>query len=279
MPLPGYLVHDRLVLETVSRRESKAVFIGDGILLCRVLGTYFMYADADDLGIAPHFALNGYWEAEVTLALARAAKPGSWCLDIGANHGYYTLVLAAAAGSEGHVAAVEPNPRSVDLLTRTLDVNGFLSRVDIVSRAMSDRHGEVVKFFIPIHRGMNALVAEGDSSAGTTIETETETVDRLTDGWPRVDVIKIDVEGSEEAVWRGMNRVLRENREIIVILEVNAARYINPIAFLEEIEGFDFPLRYIAINGATEHISRNEIASTDRDWMLFLQRDSESVRR
>jgi FkbM family methyltransferase len=277
MTLPGYLVHDRLVLETVSRRESKAVFIGEGIVLCRVLGTYFMYADADDLGIAPHFALNGYWEAEVTLALARSIRPGSWCLDIGANHGYYTLVLAAAAGPEGHVAAVEPNPRSIDLLTRTLDVNGFLSQVDVVPRAISDRHGDVVKFFIPTHRGMNALVAEGDSSMGTTIDMETDTVDRLTDGWPRVDVVKVDVEGSEEAVWRGMKRVLRENREITVILEVNAARYEDPIAFLEEIERFDFPLRYIAKSGDAEHISRNEIVSTERDWMLFLRRDSGST--
>jgi FkbM family methyltransferase len=211
MPLPGYLVDNRLVLEGVARRESKAVFIGDGIVLCRVLGAYFMYADADDLGIAPHFALNGYWESDVTLALARVVRPGAWCLDVGANHGYYTLVLAAGTGSGGHVAAVEPNPRSIDLMTRTLDVNGFLGHVEIVASAMSDRYGDVVKFFIPTHRGMNAMVAAGEPSMGTTIETETETIDRLTESWPRVDVVKIDVEGSEEAVWRGMQRVLAEN--------------------------------------------------------------------
>ena len=76
MPLPGYLVDNRVLLESVSRRESRAVFIGDGTLLCRVLGTYFIFADADDIGIAPHFALNGFWESEVTLALARAVRPG-----------------------------------------------------------------------------------------------------------------------------------------------------------------------------------------------------------
>ena len=279
MPLPGYLVDDRLVLEGVSRRESKAVFIGEGILLCRVLGTYFMYADADDLGIAPHFALNGFWESEVTLALARLVRPGSWCLDVGANHGYYTLILAAGTGPEGHVTAVEPNPRSVDLMTRTLDVNGFLGHTDVVSRAMSDRHGDTVEFFIPTHRGMNALIGTGASSMGTTIEMEIDTIDRLTEDWPRVDVIKIDVEGSEEAVWRGMQRVLSANRGITVILEVNAARYSDPIAFLQEIERCDFPLRYIALNGDAQHVSRNEIASSDRDWMLFLRRDDESPNR
>ena len=276
MPLPGYLVDDRLVLEGVSRRESKAVFIGEGIVLCRVLGTYFMYADADDLGIAPHFALNGFWESEVTLALARAVRPGSWCLDVGANHGYYTLVLAAGAGPDGHVTAVEPNPRSVDLMTRTLDVNGFLGHTEVVSRAMSDRHGDTVQFFIPTHRGMNALVGSGGTREGTTIETETETIDHMTEDWPQVDVVKIDVEGSEEAVWEGMQRVLAENREITVILEVNAARYVDAIAFLREIERCNFPLRYIAINGDAQPISKSEIASTDRDWMLFLRRNGES---
>jgi FkbM family methyltransferase len=277
MPLPGYLVDDRLVLEGVCRRESKAVFIGDNTLLCRVLGSYFMYADANDLGIAPHFALNGYWESEVTLALARAVRPGSWCLDVGANHGYFTLVLAAGSGPTGHVTAVEPNPRAVELMKRTMDVNGFLEHVDIVPKAVSDRHGDVVSFFIPTYRGMNALVTEGELSAGTTIDRETETIDRITEDWPRVDLAKIDVEGSEEAVWRGMERVLANNADITVILEINAARYADPYAFLEEIERTGFPLRYIALNGGAQHVSKDEIASTKRDWMLFLRRDSESA--
>jgi FkbM family methyltransferase len=273
MPLPGHLTGERVLLEAVARRESKAVFVGDDTLLCRVLGSYFMYADADDVGIAPHFALNGYWEAEVTLALARAVRPGSWCLDVGANHGYYTLVLAAGCAPGGHVAAVEPNPRSVDLMARTMDVNGFLEHVDIVPRAVSDRAGEEVRFFIPRHRGMNALVAEGGEATGTTIDTETETIDRLTEKWPRVDLAKIDVEGSEEAVWRGMQRVVAENPDITIILEVNAARYENAFAFLEEIEGAGFEIRYIGLNGDAQHVEKREIASTSRDWMLFLRRD------
>jgi FkbM family methyltransferase len=276
MTLPGYVTYDRQVLETVSRRESKAVFVGDGIVLCRVLGTYFMYADADDLGIAPHFALNGYWESNVTLALARAAKPGSWCLDVGANHGYFTLVLAAGTGSEGHVAAVEPNPRSVDLMTRTLDVNGFLSHVDVVSAAISDTQGEPVKVYIPSHRGMNALIigaGRTEGKGGTTIETMTETIDHLTASWPQVDLVKIDVEGSEEAVWGGMQRVLADNEEITVVLEVNAARYEDPIAFLERIQASGFALRYIDPDGEARHIAADEICSTGHDWMLYLKRE------
>jgi FkbM family methyltransferase len=276
MTLPGYLVYDRFTLETVARRESKAVFIGDGIVLCRVLGSYFMYADSEDLGIAPHFALNGYWESNVTLALARSVKPGWRCLDVGANHGYFTLVLAAGAGPSGHVSAVEPNPRSVDLMTRTLDVNGFLGHVDIVTGAVSDTVGEDVKFYIPPHRGMNALVlgdGKSEGSGGTTIETTTETIDHLTEAWPHVNLVKIDVEGSEEAVWRGMQRVLAQNDEITVVLEVNAARYEDPGAFLADIQSAGFPLRHIDLDGEPRHTTVEEIVATEHDWMLYLQRD------
>jgi FkbM family methyltransferase len=276
MPLPGYLVDNRLLLETVSRRESKAVFIGEGIVLCRVLGTYFMFADADDLGIAPHFALNGYWESEVTLAIARAVKPGSWCLDVGANHGYYTLIFAAGTGPKGHVTAVEPNPRSVDLMYRTFDVNGFLDYVDVVSTAMSDRDGETIKFFVPKHRGMNARVVADEPTHGTTIETRTDTIDHLASDWPQVDVVKIDVEGSEQAVWRGMQRVLSENRNITVFLEVNAARYDNPISFLSEIEDAGFSLRHVDLDGEPRHVTREQIAATRHDWILLLRRDADS---
>jgi FkbM family methyltransferase len=279
VPLPSHLADSRPVLEAVSKKESRAVFIGDGTLLCRVLGSYFLYADAEDIGIAPHFALSGYWESEVTLAIARAVQPGSWCLDVGANHGYYTLVLAAGAGPSGHVTAVEPNPRSVDLMNRSLDVNGFFEYVDVVSTAMSDHAGEPVKFFVPKYRGMNARVSAGESSPGDTIETRTETIDNLTSDWPRVDVVKIDVEGSEEAVWRGMRRVLSENPDITIILEVNGARYEDPLAFLNEIEREGFALRHIDLDGEARDVAREKIASTRHDWMLLLRRDGEPVGR
>ena len=161
MPLPGYLVDDRLVLEGVSRRESKAVFIGEGIVLCRVLGTYFMYADADDLGIAPHFALNGFWESEVTLALARARSTG---ILVPRRRGKPRLLHPCPRGWSWPRWPCY-GCRAESALSRSHDENTRRQRISrshrVVSRAMSDRHGDTVQFFIPTHRGMNALVGSG----------------------------------------------------------------------------------------------------------------------
>jgi Protein-L-isoaspartate(D-aspartate) O-methyltransferase (PCMT) len=113
--LPPHLLGERSLLEGVSREHSRAVYLGERTLLCRVLGKYLIYADALEIGITPHLALDGYWESWITLALARTVRPGWHCLDVGANHGYYTLVMADAARPDGRVVPIEPTPRLADL--------------------------------------------------------------------------------------------------------------------------------------------------------------------
>ena len=277
MPVPADICLAIVSCSKAGLMARKAVYIGDGVVLCRVLGTYFMYADAEDLGIAPHFALNGFWESEVTLALAREVQarilvPRRW---------RGLRVLHVGPRCRGGSTGPRDSGRTESALggphDETLDVNGFLGHVGVVSRAVSDRPGEPVEFYIPPRRGMNAIVVSGETSRGSTIEARTETIDQLTADWPRVDLVKIDVKGSEQAVWRGMQRVLDTNEEITIILEVNAARYEDPVAFLEEIERCGFALRYISLNGDAEHITKKKIASSNRDWMLFLMRESDSA--
>ena len=96
---------DRGALESASRRMCQTARLSDDQLICRVLGKYIMYVDPRDRGITPHLALNGFWEAWVTVALARLIQPGWRCVDVGANVGYFTLLMADAVGPDGRVAA------------------------------------------------------------------------------------------------------------------------------------------------------------------------------
>ena len=156
--LPAHIL-DRQLLEVVSRQESRAVYLGDQTVLCRVLGKYLVYADAQETGITPHLAMDGYWESWITTTLARTLRPGWHCLDVGANHGYYTLVMADAVGPEGRVVPVEPTPRLAELLRETLDVNGFPGVV-VAQQAASDKDGEKLQLVIPAHRSLNASLSE-----------------------------------------------------------------------------------------------------------------------
>jgi FkbM family methyltransferase len=271
--LPAHLLADRVVLETVSREHSRSLYLGKETVLCRVLGKYLMFVDSQETGIAPHLAFDGYWESWITLALARTVQPGWHCLDVGANHGYYTLVMADGAGPSGRVVPVEPTPRLADLLRQTLDVNGF-PYVAVVAKAASDSDGRTLQLVVPERRSMNARLVEDVAPTDEAVSVESITIDSLTRDWPRVDLIKIDVEGAEEQVWRGMQVTIDRNRDLVVALELNVDRYDEPRNFIGEIEAAGFKLRYIDIDGEAKRVSPDELLSRQvgQDWMLYLSR-------
>jgi FkbM family methyltransferase len=271
--LPAHLVGDRVLLENVSREHSRALYLGEQTVLCRVLGKYLVYADAQETGITPHLAMDGYWESWITLVLARTVRPGWHCLDVGANHGYYTLVMADAADPGGRVVPVEPTPRLVELLRQTLDVNGFPD-VEVVAKAASDSDGEPLQLVIPARRSMNARLTAEVGDTEEAVDVESVTVDAITRDWPRVDLIKIDVEGAEESVWRGMQRTIADNPELVVALELNVARYDDPRSFLAVIEEAGFRLRYIDTDADVKDVGVDELLrrQVGQDWMLYLAR-------
>jgi FkbM family methyltransferase len=271
--LPPHLLGERPGLEALSRQESRSLYLGESTVLCRVLGKYLVYADAQETGITPHLALDGYWESWITLALARTLRTGWHCLDVGANHGYYTLVMADAVGREGRVAPIEPTPRLAELLRQTLDVNGF-PHVEVVQKAASDTDGKTLQLVVPARRSLNARLAEVAGPTDEAVAVESVTIDVLTRDWPSVDLIKIDVEGAEEDVWRGMERTLFANHRLCVILEFNAPRYDDPRGFLRTIEQAGFALRYIDIDADVKDVTVDRLVSEHigDDWMLYLVR-------
>ena len=271
--LPPHLLGERSVLETVSREHSRAVYLGEQTLLCRVLGKYLMYADALESGITPHLALDGYWESWITVALARTVRPGWHCLDVGANHGYYTLVLGDGARPGGKAVPVEPTPRLADLLRQTLDVNGFPD-TEVVAKAASDSDGKPLQLVVPDRRSMNARIVDSPGTAEESVPVESVTIDSLTRDWPRVDLIKIDVEGAEEQVWLGMQETIARNRDLVVVLEFNVERYDDPRAFARTIQAAGFPLRFIDVDAEVKTVTEDELLTEHPgdDWMLYLVR-------
>jgi FkbM family methyltransferase len=99
--------------------------------------------------LAPRLVQNGLWEAWVTLALGRSIQPGFHCVDVGANYGYYTLLMAGACQRGGRVLACEPN----SLLAQTylpgnVALNGFRDRVEICQKVIGDINAEQVEFVL-----------------------------------------------------------------------------------------------------------------------------------
>lgn len=259
---------------SLCRAACQSTYLGNGMTLCRVLSRYLMYVDSQDMSLAPHLLLNGYWEPAVTFAFARSIQPGWNCIDVGANHGYFSLLMASIVGETGKVLALEPNTNLVQMMQRTLIVNGLTENITVLSQAAADTNGEPVTLAVPRGQIGGASIVRDVGTGDDAIATETVTLDRLTADWEHVDFIKIDTEGAEESVWRGMRQTLRRNPNIIIVLEFGATRYPDGKAFLQEILSEGFILRHI--DGSIEHsaltIEQCMTERGDKHWDLYLSR-------
>jgi FkbM family methyltransferase len=171
----------------------------------------------DDLRSIMSFALlerEAWFEDEVAF-LQRALPKGAYIADVGANVGVYSAALAHAAGPHGRVVAVEPHPVAGALLAR----NAAAARqapIHAERRAVAAGAGRQ-SFRFGSSSELSGLV-----DGGGDIEVETVALDALIGdlGWPRLDFLKIDVEGAEEAALAGAARTLAD-ADPVVMLEVN----------------------------------------------------------
>jgi hypothetical protein len=144
----------------------------------------------------------------------------------------------------------------------------------VLQKAASDTDGKTLQLVIPAHRSLNAHLAEVAGPTDETVAVESVTIDSITRDWPRVDLIKIDVEGAEESVWRGMEQTISGNRDLIVVLELNVARYEDPRGFLRTIESAGLALRYIDVDAEIRDVTVDRLLGehVGEDWMLYLAR-------
>lgn len=176
------------------------VTVAEGVRFSIEIGTG---PEADD-GISRTLAVGEY-PAEyrpLVRELIGRVPPGGRILDLGAHIGVCALA-AAAAGYE--VVAVEASPRNVALLRSSATRNGF-DRMRVIHAGVGDRTGTLK--FCPF--GPYGHVISPTTEHYTEIEVPAVMVDDLLRelGWDRVDFIKMDIEGSEVAAIRGMERLL-----------------------------------------------------------------------
>ena len=145
-------------------------------------------------------------------------RPGQTFVDIGANVGYYTALAIPALGPTGRIVAFEPDTETFSFLKRTIAANTGAS-VTTIQRAASDKGGSATLFISRDNRGDNRLYDNDLACESIAIETvpADDALDEL--GITSVDLIKIDVQGYEAAVYRGLERTLRTSAGVIMLSE------------------------------------------------------------
>jgi FkbM family methyltransferase len=142
-------------------------------------------------------------------------------IDVGANIGYFTLIAAALVGSEGKVIAFEPSHQAHSMLESTINFNQ-IKNITAVQAGLSDSSSNLQLFIPPASHGNHSpslVFADGWKPINVEVfRLDKYLADNLIDC---IDLIKIDVEGFEPNVIRGMSSFLKDKKVKAILIEFN----------------------------------------------------------
>lgn len=162
---------------------------------------------------------HGEYEPATTAVLRNHLHPGDVFVDVGANAGYFSALAASLVGPTGRVIAFEPSPATCRLLDITAQMNPCIEAHQV---AVGDREG-VAQLHLsaePTNSGMSSLLSRAGTRGGKVVEVPVKRLDDLLLEVPKVNAIKIDVEGFELSVLRGGENLFTLQRPDLVVIEV-----------------------------------------------------------
>jgi FkbM family methyltransferase len=146
----------------------------------------------------------------ILAALLRRASPGEAFWDVGASIGLYSALMSSKLGKAGEIVAFEPEPRSNARLRENLESNKS-SAFRVIDAALSDSPGVMTLHFAGhFASGAHSLFGQGSGPDGASVDVEVARGDDLRErlGLRAPALIKVDVEGAEEEVLRGLSGTL-----------------------------------------------------------------------
>lgn len=168
----------------------------------------------------PVFYTGGH-EWHVMDFLIRKTKVGDTVVDVGAGIGTYTIPLALKVGSSGHVYAFEALKANFELLERNVKLNE-LANVTAVHGAVTDKTGTLSVPFFPIRPGgIGNYSLASRSDERTTIPSYALDDFFSERGFTHINLLKIDIEGSEVFAINGMKLLFSEGRIATTCCEFN----------------------------------------------------------
>jgi len=168
--------------------------------------------DRHDMSTSAYGAHWTVYEPNLVACFRKICRPGSVVCDIGANVGFHSMMLAGLVGKSGRVYAFEPNSENCRLILAAAEHNR-VSNLVVLPVALSERRGWA---YFSTHIGSNGGLLDQQKAllvnSGTIVPTFT--LDELS--LPKIDVIKVDVEGAEYKVLAGGEKLLAKDRPLII---------------------------------------------------------------
>ncbi len=221
-----------------------ASYLGDGIALTHLPDETPIFINSNDYGSPMNFLSGGRYEEDNISLLLSFVDDATVFVDVGANLGFFSLRVAQRVREgSGKVHAFEPQPRMLELLRRTLHLNGLSQCVQSYPFALSDRPGTAL-FEIPLgHKGAGHIPSALTERWQSRLDEPTEAqeielcvFDTVVPADFQCDLVKIDVEGHELEVLRGMQAVLARSPKAGVLFEKMIRDYGNERALWQFFE-------------------------------------------
>lgn len=192
--------------------------------------------------------------------LDRIVKKGDTVVDVGANIGLFTVNLARAVGPHGHIFAFEPAPGNLVLLEKNIRANGY-GNVTITPKAATQASGKIQLYLSDFNPGDHRIynpeekIKTWDKSSAVydklkSGKRQAVSVDSISlddffkDFGKPISLVKIDVQGAEGGVLRGMLGLLKKNKDIVIFTEFWPAGLkmfgITADEFLKTLQGLGF---------------------------------------
>jgi len=198
------------------------LWFGSPVRVRLPFGSWWMAED----DFCSHSILREDFEDPEWRFVARYLAPGMTVLDIGAHHGFYSLLASVKVGPAGRVVAFEPSPREREKLLRNLAVNGY-TNVRVEECALADAAGQQELIVVGgINTGCNSLRRPDVKEPTSPVAVQVETLDSYLAAHPLppIDFIKLDAEGAELAILKGSQKLLQQRPRPVIQCELEEIR-------------------------------------------------------
>ncbi|HEY3043479.1 MAG TPA: FkbM family methyltransferase [Vicinamibacterales bacterium] len=228
---------DRLIRSFINSDEYRLRQADDARPTPVDLGGYHVCIQKLDTDFGQGIFHSHKYEEHVRQVTRENLREGDVAVDVGANVGVLTFLAASIVGKTGRVIAVEPNPDNLQLLYRGIVHNRF-SNVEVLPHAASNTR---TVFSLTGGTSNTHLIAARKPDEGGYFVQSTVLDDALGD-LPRLDFVKMDIEGHEPLAFAGFSRLIGRHRPVL-LLEFNPRCLIDlqrqdPLAFLKQIFAF-----------------------------------------
>ncbi|WP_372631398.1 FkbM family methyltransferase [Cohnella sp.] len=191
-----------------------AISIGQNRVLCLTGHGSRLLLPANDLSLTPEIVFSGGMEFPLTHYFLNHVRPGHRVIDIGANIGYYSVLLGRLIGPEGKLWAYEPYPELRGFLFDNLSINYVHDRTVVLAKAAYSSEARLT-LNAPLRYMGNCSIRQPTeeyrrhyADEFKEIVVDAEALDSRADEFGTIDFAKMDIEGGEYHALRGMERLL-----------------------------------------------------------------------